>query len=77
MKDKPVQPLQEIDDVEEDVPKLFHLGCMDFFVVENIIRFSFEVIGVLLSDKQATEQIDCYEPFEGNDGAVDDFHYSS
>ena len=56
--DEPIKPLKEIDDVERDIPKFFHLGGMDGFVVKQsyrlFLRFSFPTIP---PDDEMTEKV--------------------
>lgn len=47
------KPFQYIYDVEEDITKLFHLGCVDSFVIQQPLR-NLDIF----ADKQNSEEID-------------------
>ena len=64
------EPFQYIDNVEEHIPKLFHLGGVDFLVVENFGRH----ITPSASHKQYSEEIDCEEALERYDVVVYNLH---
>lgn len=57
-----IEPLDEVEDVEGDVPELTHLGCVNALMIEERGRHH-----DALSGKEKTEEVDGIESPKGND----------
>ncbi len=65
----PVQPLSQIDEIEQDVSQFLHLGGVDFLVVQQG-RGELRV----LPDEKHSKQVHCVKPIDRHYAVANHFH---